>query len=91
MDDAVTMRRVERGGDLDRNAWSPGREAPATGQPLSERLALETRHDRKYVPSCSPTSYSAQMFGWSSAEIGFRLALEALAAIGVGRRCPTGP
>ena len=38
---------------------------------------------RKSTPSCSPTSYSAQMCGWLSEEIVSRLALEPLSELRV--------
>ena len=70
VDDARAMRVVERVGDLAAVAQHLVGRQRAAREPIVQRLALEILHDdERSWPSCSPTSNSAQMCGWLSAEM----------------------
>src|SRR6185436_2459871 len=86
MDDAMAMRGVERRGDLDGAPDRLVRWQRAFGNSIRERLALEARHHEEVRPLVLADVVQGADVGVIESADRLGLALEALAAIGIGCR-----
>ena len=84
MDDAVAMGFVEGVGDLNAVAQDLGRRQRALGECLGQRLAFEILHDDVVDAILRADVVERADVGMVQAGDGAGLALEALAACGVG-------